>query len=171
MGRDAGFIALHCGIAGGADCIVIPEIPWDAARLCGKIEERRANGRPFSLIVVAEGAVPKGESPGGKIVPGRAAQRVSDAIVARLPKTDLRTTVLGHLQRGGSPVPYDRILATRVGVGAVDLVEAGRWGELVCMRNNVVEGRPLAESSVNRVVDPDGELVRAARAVGVEFGG
>lgn len=171
MGRDAGFIALHSGIAGGADCIVIPEIPWDGERICAKIEERRANGRPFSLIIVAEGAVPKGEQPGGRIVPGRATQRVADAILTRLPHIDLRTTVLGHLQRGGSPVPFDRILATRVGVGAVDLVEADRWGELVCLRDGVVEGRPLADAAVNRVVDPHGQLVHAARAVGVEFGG
>ena len=172
MGRNAGFIALHGGIAGGADAIVIPEIPWQADRLVAKIEERRAIGRPFSLFVVAEGAYPAGApAPGTKLVPGSATQRVAEAILARLPKLDLRVTVLGHLQRGGSPVAFDRVLATRMGVGAIDLAEAGRWGELVCLRNGRIEGVPLAESEQNRVVDPDGELVRAARAVGVEFGG
>ncbi len=172
MGRNAGFIALHGGIAGGADAIVIPEIPWQADRLVAKIEERRAIGRPFSLFVVAEGAYPSSApAPGTKLVPGSATQRVAEAILARLPKLDLRVTVLGHLQRGGSPVAFDRVLATRMGVGAIDLAEAGRWGELVCLRNGRIEGVPLAEAEENRVVDPDGELVRAARAVGVEFGG
>jgi 6-phosphofructokinase 1 len=171
MGRDAGWIALHAGIAGGADCIVIPEIPWDAARLCAKLEERRAIGRPFSLLVVAEGAFPAGAARPEKIVPGKAAQTVADAIVARLPHVEIRTTVLGHLQRGGGPVAFDRVLATRFGVGAVDLVEQGRWGELVRLRDGRIEGVPLVESETNRNVDPHGELVRAARAVGVEFGG
>lgn len=172
MGRNAGFIALHGGMAGGADAIMLPEIPWDADRLVAKIDERRAIGRPFSLFVVAEGAHPAGSSaPGTKIVPGSASQRVAEAIVARRPKLDLRVTVLGHLQRGGSPVAFDRILATRMGVGAVDLVEQGRWGELVCLRDGRIVGLPLAQAETNRVVDPEGELVRAARATGVEFGG
>ena len=172
MGRNAGFIALHGGIAGGADAIMIPEIPWQAERLVQKIDERRAIGRPFSLFVVAEGAYPAGErEPGTKLVPGSASQQVAAAILAARPKVDLRITVLGHLQRGGSPVAFDRVLATRMGVGAVDLVEAGRWGELVCLLDGRVVGRPMAAAETNRVVDPDGELVRAARATGVEFGG
>ncbi|MFZ5475861.1 MAG: 6-phosphofructokinase [Myxococcota bacterium] len=171
MGRDAGWIALHAGVSGGADCIVLPEIPWRAERLAAKLEERQAKGSAFSLIVVAEGAKPLGEPPGGKIVPGRAAQAVADAIAKVLPKVETRITVLGHLQRGGSPVAYDRMLATRFGVGAVDLVAQGRWGELVRIKDGVVDGVPLLAADVNRTVDPDGDLVRVARAVGVEFGG
>jgi 6-phosphofructokinase 1 len=167
MGRDAGWIALHGGIAGGADVVVIPEIPWTPEGICRKIQERAAVGRPFSLIVVAEGARPVGE----KIIPGKAAERVADAIRARLPDLDLRTTVLGHLQRGGSPVAFDRVLATRFGVRAVDLVEAGRWGELVRLRDGKVEGIPLPEAiAVYHTVDPNSELVQTARAVGINFG-
>lgn len=167
MGRDAGWIALHGGISGGADVVVIPEIPWTAEAICRKITERQQVGRPFSLIVVAEGARPAGDG----IVPGHAAQRVADAVRARLPDTDLRVTVLGHLQRGGGPVASDRLLATRMGVGAVDLVEAGRWGELVCLRDGKIIGVPLSEAvSVYRTVDPEGDTVRVARSVGVSFG-
>ena len=167
MGRDAGWIALHGGLAGGADVVVIPEIPWTPAGLCQKILERQAVGRPFSLIVVAEGARPVGEA----IVPGKAAERVAEAVRSRIPEIDRRITVLGHLQRGGSPVAFDRVLATRFGVAAVDLVEQARWGAMVRLRNGTVEGVPLADAvAVYRTVDPDGDLVRAARAVGISFG-
>lgn len=172
MGRNAGWIALHAGLAGGADCICIPEIPWAADRLCAKIEERRRHGRPFSLVVVAEGAYPAGTpAPSTKIRPGHASELVCAAITERLPHAEVRTTVLGHLQRGGSPVAYDRVLATRMGVGAVDLVEADKWGEMVTLRNGRIESAPLSAAGKNRNVDPGDELVHAARAVGVEFGG
>ncbi len=167
MGRDAGWIALHGAISGGADVCVIPELPWSGDRICAKITERARVGRPFSLIVVAEGATPEGS---GR--PGSAGQAVADAVLARLPEVDVRITVLGHLQRGGSPVASDRLLATRMGVGAVDLVEAGRWGELVAIRDGAIIGVPLRDAvAVYRTVDPTGELVRAARAVGIEMGG
>ena len=168
MGRDAGFIALHGGIAGGADIILVPELPWDIARIAHKLEQRKRLGRPFSLVVVAESARPRGTDD----AKGRAAQLVVDAIKGALPEVDVRTTVLGHLQRGGSPDAFDRVLATRFGVCAVDLVESARWGELVALRNGAVVGVPLADAvRANRQVDLDGELVRVARAVGVELGG
>lgn len=168
MGRDAGWIALHAGIAGGADVCIIPEIPWEADRVIRKIVERRNIGRPFSLVIVAEGAVPVGE----KVKAGKAGQRVVDAIEQLLPDCDVRLTVLGHLQRGGSPVASDRLLSTRLGVGAVDLVESGRWGEMVRIRDNQVGGVPIREAiATYRRVDPDGEVVRTARSVGIEFGG
>lgn len=168
MGRDAGFIALHGGIAGGADIILIPEIPWDIARLRAKLEQRRNLGRPFSLIVVSEAARPLG----GQTLKGRAGQQVVDALEAAEPELDIRLTVLGHLQRGGSPDAYDRVLATRFGVTAVDLAAANRWGEMVALRNGSVCGVPLGEAvRANRVVDVDGQLVATARAVGVELGG
>ena len=168
MGRDAGFIALHGGIAGGADVILVPEIPWDIRRICHKLEQRRALGRPFSLVVVAESARPVGTDEAR----GRAAQMVADALADAEPETDVRVTVLGHLQRGGSPDAFDRVLATRFGVCAVDLVESGAWGQLVALRDGKVLGVPLADAvRANRRVEPDGELVRVARAVGVELGG
>ncbi len=167
MGRDAGWIALHAAISGGADICVIPEIPWSAQRICGKIEERARLGRRFSLVVVAEGATP---NHGAR--PGSAGHAVLEAIQVNRPEVDIRSIVLGHLQRGGSPVAFDRLLATRFGVGAVDLVEAGRWGELVALRNGAIVGVPLQEAiAVYRTVDPNGDLVRTARAVGIEFGG
>jgi ATP-dependent phosphofructokinase / diphosphate-dependent phosphofructokinase len=165
MGRDAGWMALYGGMAGGADCIVLPELPWTPEGLVAKIEERRAIGRNFSLIVVAEGARVAGKALGA----GKAGAFVADALTRLLPTTETRVMVLGHLQRGGSPVAFDRVLATRFGVCAVDLVEADRWGELVCIRNGHVDGVPMEEARDNRYVTPDSELVRAARAVGVSF--
>ena len=168
MGRDAGFIALHGGIAGGADVILLPELPWSLARIQAKLLQRRSIGRRFSLIVVAESAHPMGTSAAG----GRAGQIVVDALKQADPELDTRLTVLGHLQRGGSPNAVDRVLATRFGCAAVDLVEAGRWGEMVALQNGRVVGVPLADAvRSNRVVDLAGELVATARAVGVELGG
>lgn len=167
MGRDAGWIALHAGVSGGADVVIVPEIPWQAERVVGKIEERRAIGRSFSIVIVAEGAVPTGE----KLIPGKAGQRVVDAIERLLPSAEVRLTVLGHLQRGGSPVPFDRLLATRLGVGAVDLVHAGRWGEMSRLKDGKIGGVPIREAiATYRRIEPDDELVRAARATGIEFG-
>jgi 6-phosphofructokinase 1 len=165
MGRDAGWIALHGGLAGGADVIVLPEIPWTPEGVVRKIEERRAIGRNFSLIVVAEGARVDGRVLGA----GRAGVWVADAVERLLPGTETRVTVLGHLQRGGGPDAFDRVLATQMGVCAVDLVEADRWGELVTVRRGVVDGVPMERARVNRNVSPDDPLVRAARAVGISF--
>ena len=167
MGRDAGFIALHGGIAGGADVILLPEIPWELGRLRAKLAQRRNIGRAFSLIVVSEAARPVGTASAN----GRAGQLVVDALRAAEPDLDIRLTVLGHLQRGGSPVAVDRVLATRFGTCAVDLVTANRWGEMVALRNGKVIGVPLGEAVANnRVVEVDGELVATARAVGTELG-
>lgn len=166
MGRDAGWIALQGGVAGGADVILIPEIAWTPEGVIQKIEDRRALGRNFSLIVVSEGARVDGRVLGA----GKAGAYVADAIERILPGIDTRVIVLGHLQRGGGPDSFDRVLATRFGVCAVDLVEAGRWGELVTLRNGRVEGVPLEEARINRNVGADDELVRAARAVGISFG-
>jgi 6-phosphofructokinase 1 len=167
MGRDAGFIALHGGIAGGADVILLPEAPWSPERVCAKLEERRRIGRPFSLVVVAESAHPAGE----QLQKGRAGQRVVEVLTERLPASDVRLTVLGHLQRGGGPCAYDRVLATRFGVHAVELVEADAWGRMVCLRGDDIASVPLEEAvAANRTVDMGGELVRVARSVGVECG-
>ena len=176
MGRDAGWIALYAGLAGGADCIVIPEIPYDPERISQKIRARRRLGRPFTLIVVAEGAHP---APGTPAVPpeslpnvggGRASYTLAAALSSTI-QAEIRVTVLGHLQRGGGPIPFDRILATRLGVAAVQLVAEGRWGQMACLRDGRVGGVPIADAvATYRLVDPEDELVRTARAVGIEFG-
>ncbi len=172
MGRDAGHIALQAGLAGGADCIVIPEIPWDVERICRKIDKRRSLGRLFTLIIVAEGARPNdGNVDEDPVGAGGPAVTLARQIGERR-AVETRVTVLGHLQRGGSPDAFDRILATRFGVHAVDLVDADRWGEIAVLQNGRVVGVPIEEAVASyRFVDTEGELVRTARAVGVEFGG
>jgi 6-phosphofructokinase 1 len=179
MGRDAGHIALHAGLAGGAHCIVIPEIPYDIERLVEKIDQRRAIGKLYTLIVVADAARAVGrkaesyqESFGkGSVRAGGPGPMLAREIV-ELREVDIRVTVLGHLQRGGSPIPFDRILATRLGVYAVELVDQDRWGEIAVLQNGEIVGVPIARSiSAYRGVDPEGQLVQAARAVGIEFGG
>ncbi len=177
MGRDAGHIALHAGIAGGADVILLPEIPYDPAAVAAKIQRRVALGRLFSIIVVAEGAVPIDSAKATeaqrreRLRKGGGAAAVAMAQLEGRIDAEMRVTVLGHLQRGGSPVAFDRILATRYGVGAVDLVEQDRWGEMVRISNGAVSGVPIRDAvSVYRLVDVRGELVRVARSVGVELG-
>ena len=169
MGRTAGWIALYAGVAGGADCIAIPEIPYDVDRFVDKIRGRRRRGRHFTLFVVAEGARPIGDdAPGHR--PKGAAQRLADALDAQL-DVETRVTVLGHLQRGGSPVPFDRVLATRFGVHAVELVRAGRWGEMVRLENGAITSVPMSDAAVEpRLVGPEHDLIREGRAVGIEFG-
>lgn len=165
MGRDAGWIALYAGVAGGADCIAIPEVPYDVERYVAKIRRRKRLGRQFTLIVVAEGAAPMGEPPRKG-----AAARLAQLIEERL-AVETRVTVLGHLQRGGSPVPFDRVLATRFGVKAVELISEGRWGELVCLDRNEITSVPIAEAAgPPSLVEPHHDLIRTGKAVGIEFG-
>jgi ATP-dependent phosphofructokinase / diphosphate-dependent phosphofructokinase len=178
MGRDAGHIALHAGLAGGADVILIPEIPYDPHRIADKVEKRKAIGRQFTMAVVAEGALPDsyaGSSPAQRkkaIKDAGGAAQVAMKALAGLTKAEMRSCVLGHLQRGGSPVPFDRLLATRFGCAAVDLVAADRWGEMVRLKNGAVSGVPIRDAiATYRYVDVDGDLVRCARQVGIELGG
>lgn len=176
MGRHAGWIALHSGIAGGGDVILIPEIDWDWDNVCRKILERDNNGKKFTLVVVAEGA----KLPGGGLVGesrsgcqdklGGIGQLVANEIQSRLQR-DTRVVVLGHLQRGGTPTTFDRVLATQYGAHAVRLVSEGRLGEMVCYHPPEISSVAIAEA-VNRIrtVDPNGSAVQAARALGVSFG-
>ncbi|MEE2751732.1 MAG: ATP-dependent 6-phosphofructokinase [Myxococcota bacterium] len=179
MGRDAGHIALHAGLAGGAHCIVLPEIPYDIDRICQKIERRRALGKLYTLIVVADSARAIGKDPEsyqevygkGLVRAGGPGPTLAHQLAERM-EIDIRVTVLGHLQRGGSPIPFDRILATRLGVEVVGLIEEARWGEIVVLQNQEIVGIPIRESiACYRGVDPDGQMVKTARAVGIEFGG
>ncbi len=179
MGRDAGWIALWAGVAGGADCIVIPEIPYDADRIAEKIRARRMKGRHFTLIVVAEGAAPEhGDTLPSTVQHGKGTLRKAGAAetLARLLTeridVETRTTVLGHLQRGGSPVAYDRVLATQFGVKAVELIHEGRWGEMVRLDAGTVSSVPIRDAvATHRTVDPSDPLIATARSVGIEFGG
>jgi 6-phosphofructokinase 1 len=177
MGRDAGHIALSAGIAGGADIILLPEIPYDPARIAEKVRARQSLGRLFSIVVVAEGALPLGSPTDpaarrARLRKGGGAAAIAMANLQGRLDAEMRSCVLGHLQRGGSPVAFDRVLATRFGVAAVDLVEQGRWGEMVRLRDGRVDGVPIADAiATYRLVDTEGELVRTARATGIEFGG
>lgn len=178
MGRDAGWIALHAGLAGAADVILVPEIPYEIHAVEAKIEERAARGQSYSLVVVAEGAVPIGGAPSWRQADagdghprlGGAGDRLAHELAPHI-EHEIRVTVLGHLQRGGSPVPFDRILATRLGRRAAEAAAGGRYGTMVCLRQGSIAEVPLAEATAaQKLVDPAGELVATARAVGVGFG-
>ncbi|HYL14335.1 MAG TPA: ATP-dependent 6-phosphofructokinase [Terriglobales bacterium] len=169
MGRDAGWIALEAGLAGGAHVILIPEISFSIQKVCDHVGVREKEGKRFTIVVVAEGIkLPpelKALSRGGSV-----GNLVGDAISLRAHK-EVRVSVLGHIQRGGSPSPYDRVLATRFGVKAVDLVAKGEFGKMVCLRGEHVCTVDIADAVGRlKVVDPEGELVRTARAIGICFG-
>jgi ATP-dependent phosphofructokinase / diphosphate-dependent phosphofructokinase len=173
MGRDAGWIALHSGIASGADIILLPEIPFTFGAVCEAVKKREIWKKRYSLIVVAEGVKLPERDPGGKPVL-RSEAGVANSIASVLREMlgkEIRVTVLGHVQRGGSPTPFDRILGTRMGVHAADLVARGEFGRMVCLRGNKIESVPLEEALAEiKFVDPKSEIVYAARAVGTTFG-
>jgi len=179
MGRYAGWIALESGLAGGGDVILIPEIPFDIEKVAEAIRERGYKGRSFAIVVVAEGAKPIG----GELIVRRRIEESTDPLrlggignwvaaqlEARL-EMETRATVLGHLQRGGIPTPFDRVLGTRFGVHAVRAAVAGESSVMVALRGREIVTVPLTEAVAHlRLVDPAGELVRASRSVGTTFG-
>ena len=178
MGRRAGFIALHAGVAGSADVILIPEIPFDIDRVCDKVMARDRAGRHFSIVVVAEGAFPIGgqESILGESLPGQAkrvggiAGRIAWEIQNRTGK-EARSLVLGHLQRGGPPTGYDRLLASRFGAAAVEAVEQQRWGHMVALQPPDIVTIPLVDVlRDNKRVNLEHDVMRTARASGISFG-
>ncbi|HEY5561268.1 MAG TPA: 6-phosphofructokinase [Clostridiaceae bacterium] len=180
MGRNAGWIALHSGIAGSADAILIPEIPYDINSIVAKIQERGAMGRPFSVIVVAEGAMPKG----GEVVVSKIVEDSPDPIrlggignklaydLEKIIKDhEIRCTVLGHLQRGGDTSTYDRILSTRFGVAVVDLISEGKFGRMVRLKGDEISDVTLEEViGNNKHVGLDSDLIKVARSIGTCFG-
>ncbi len=178
MGRDAGWIALHAGIAGGAHAILIPEIPYRIAPILEKLKRRRESGQLYSVVVVAEGAKPLDGEPsyvtnalGAMPRLMGAANRIAAEIEALEPDLDLRVTVLGHIQRGGTPSNFDRILGTRFGVAAADLVARGAFGQMVALRDGQIVSVPIAEAvGQPKRVNPRGQLVQTARAIGTVFG-
>jgi 6-phosphofructokinase 1 len=178
MGRYAGWIALHAGVAGGADVILIPEIPYDLSKVAERIAAREKWGARFHIVVVAEGAKPRGGTtsvveegkPGIAERLGGAGQRVAEALETVTGK-EARTTVLGHLQRGGSPNSFDRMLATRFGTSAVELLMQRQFGYMVAYQPPDITAVPL-ERIVGRTknVPIDSDVLRTARAVGISLG-
>ncbi len=176
MGRHAGWIALHSGIAGGGDVILLPEIPWSWDHVCHKILDRDSKNKKSTLVVVAEGAELPGcgivgaEQKDGQAILGGIGHVVANEIQHRLHR-DTRVVVLGHLQRGGTPTTFDRVLATQYGAHAVRLVIEGKLGEMVCYQPPEICSVPIMKA-VNKIrqVDPNSSAVQAARALGISFG-
>lgn len=179
MGRYAGWIALNGGLAGGADIILIPEIPFSWENVAKKIHERELMGKKFSLVCVAEGAKPIGgelTTRGNDIKRtdpiqlGGIGKVVADRI-EELTGKETRVTILGHLQRGGSPTPYDRILSTKFGAFAIDLVAQKKFGRMVALKGNEIKNVKIEDAiSRHKLVDPEGQAVAVAKAVGISFG-
>ena len=178
MGRYAGWIALNAGISGGADVILLPEVPFDIEKVCEKIRQREQAGRHFSIVVVAEGACPRGgtmslvERRGVGTVDrlGGIAGQVAHAIGTHTGK-EVRTLVLGHLQRGGTPTTYDRLLGLRFGAAAVRAVAAGEFGVMVGLNGPTITTVPLADVvGRQRNVPLDCDTVQTARELGISLG-
>jgi 6-phosphofructokinase 1 len=179
MGNKAGWLTLYSGIAGGADIILIPELPYDIERVAQAIQKRNANGRTFSILAVAEGAYSVEEAQLKK--KQRAAARAEAGMttatgriatqIEELTGFETRVCVPGHMQRGGSPSAYDRVLATEFGTYAAQLVEQGKYGVAVAMVNNVVVDHPLEEvAGKTKVVPADCPMLQVARSMGVSLG-
>lgn len=179
MGRDAGWIALHTAIAGGAEVCLIPEIPYDISKIVKRINGRYKKGRGFVNIVVAEGAKTKegtitasaAEKGSEHVRLGGVAYQLSKQLKDAGCKAEIRETVLGHVQRGGSPIAFDRVLASLFGVKAFELVLEKKFGQMVAFRNNEYTSVTLEEATRDyHVVSKDSYMVRAAKGLGISFG-
>lgn len=178
MGRHAGWIALHSGISGGADVILIPEIPYDLAKVADSIMTRERLGKHFSIVVVAEGAFQSGGSlvhaeakhAGREQRLGGVGERVASAI-GELTGKETRVVVLGHLQRGGPPTTFDRVLGTRFGAAAARLIRKGAFGRMVALLPPDVESVPIREAiGRQKTVPVDNDIIESAREIGISFG-
>ena len=178
MGRNTGWIALHSGLSGSADVILIPEIPYDVFKVCEKIEERYKSGRNFAIVVAAEGAVPQGGH--AELVSGDAPSHaaryagVAEKLARQINEMtgrETRSLVLGHLQRGGTPTAFDRLIALRFGTAAVRTVEARQFGTMVALDPPDIKAVPL-EDAISRIkyVPVNSDTVETARDVGTSFG-
>jgi ATP-dependent phosphofructokinase / diphosphate-dependent phosphofructokinase len=179
MGRDAGWIALHTSIAGGAEVCLIPEIPYNIERIVKRLNLRYKNGRGFANIVIAEGAKPKAgtitsstaEKGSEHVRLGGVAYQLSKQLKDAGCKFEIRETVLGHVQRGGTPVAFDRVLALLFGVKAFELAKEKKFGRMVAFRNNAVSSVTLDEATKDyNVVSKSSDLVKAAKGLGISFG-
>ncbi len=179
MGHKAGWLSLYAGIAGGGDIILIPEIPYDSASVARNIEKRRAEGKQFSIVVVAEGALSKEEA----ALPKKERKRQREKMpfpsigyrvaseIQSMTGMETRVTVLGYLQRGGTPSPYDRVLATTFGTAAAELLARGRFGRMVCMKDASVSSVLLSEvADRTKTIPTDHHMLDTARLVGACFG-
>lgn len=179
MGRDAGWIALHTAIAGGAEICLIPEIPYDVHKLVKRLELRYKKGRGFANIVIAEGAIAKkgtitssaGHKDSEHVRLGGVAYQLSKQLKDAGCKAEIRETVLGHVQRGGTPVAFDRVLATLFGVKAFELIKEKNFGRMVAFRNNEISSVSLEEATKEcSFVKKDSYLVQAAKGLSISFG-
>lgn len=179
MGRYAGWIALNGGIAGGADIILIPEIPFSWQKVYDKIHKRQLMGKKFSLVCVAEGAKAQGEE---MVVKEQDIKRtdpvqlggIGEVVAKNIEKNtgrETRVTVLGHLQRGGSPTPFDRILSTKFGAFAIELASQGKFGRMVALKGNEIKSVKIEDAiGKQKLVQPDNQAVFAAKSIGISFG-
>ncbi|MEO8399600.1 MAG: 6-phosphofructokinase, partial [Ignavibacteriaceae bacterium] len=179
MGRYAGWIALNGGLAGGADIILIPEIPFSYEAIYDKILKRELMGKRFSLVCVAEGAKPLD---GEMVFKGHDIKRhdprqlggIGEVVAAKIEENtgrETRVTVLGHLQRGGSPTPFDRILSTKFGAFAIDLAANGKFGRMVSLKGSEIKNVKIEDAiSHQKLVQPETQAVFAAKSVGISFG-
>ncbi len=179
MGRYAGWIALNGGLAGGADIILIPEIPFSWDKIYNKIKERELQGKKFSLVCVAEGAK---SQDGGLVVKGQDIKRhdpnqlggIGEVVAKKIEQNtgrETRVTVLGHLQRGGSPTAYDRILSTKFGAYAIDLASRKKFDRMVALKGSEIRNVKIEDAIARqKLVKPDDQAVFAAKAVGISFG-
>lgn len=178
MGRYVGWIALHSGISGSADVILIPEFPFDIEKVCNKIRQLALIGQDYAIVVVAEGAKPvggditivEGGKPGGEVRLGGIGKKVSEEIRRRTGK-ETRDIVLGHLQRGGAPTTFDRLLSLRFGTAAVRFIEAGKFGSMAALRSTDIVAVPIEEAiGLMRSVPMDSDIILTARSLGISFG-
>jgi 6-phosphofructokinase 1 len=179
MGHKAGWLPLNAGIASGADIILIPEIPYDINKVINKIEDREKNGSRFTIIAVAEGAISKADA---KLTKKEYKKKllnnpypsVSYEIAAQIQEKtgrEIRVTVPGHTQRGGSPCPYDRVFASRLGAEAGEMILKGEYGFMVGYKNREIVKVPLEEVAGKRkMVDPNSTIVKEAKLMGISFG-
>ncbi|MBM4136148.1 MAG: ATP-dependent 6-phosphofructokinase [Nitrospira sp.] len=178
MGRYVGWIALHSGISGSADVILIPEIQFDIEKVCNKIKQIALIGQDYAIVVVAEGAKPvngditilEGKKPGEEIRLGGIGKKVADEITKRTGK-ETRTLVLGHLQRGGAPTTFDRLLSLRFGTAAVRFIEEKRFGTMVALHGTEIQSVPIDDViGQMKSVHLDCDIIKTAKSLGISFG-
>ncbi|MDR2863756.1 MAG: ATP-dependent 6-phosphofructokinase [Puniceicoccales bacterium] len=178
MGKHSGWIALHAAIAGGAEICLIPEIPYDIAKIKRFLLERFAGEKPFAVVAIAEGAMPRG----GKAMGTKMHANISDKLAGAAERfaselkeagieSSIRCTILGHVQRGGIPVAFDRVLGAQYGVKAFEMIKEGRFGHMVSYQNSEMTAVPFTEAIRQlKTVEPDSYLVHAAKSINICFG-
>lgn len=179
MGHKVGWLTLHAGIASGADIILLPEIPYDIDSVCAAVAKRARQGKKFSILAVAEGAISKEDAALSKKELKEKQKNprypsISYEIGAQIQEKtglEVRVTIPGHMQRGGSPCPYDRVLSSRLGAAAAQLILKKKYGRMVGIRNNEIISVPLSDVAGKlKVVDPDSSIIKEAKALGINFG-